>query len=182
MALVSLLEPDEVDSEAAETLRQLAADRGDVPNIYRSMAHSPRLMTQFVKFVETLWRETKIPRTLQELLILRAAQLMHSNYEWGRHRMLARRVGVAEEKVVELANWNTSSRFDDTERAALAYADAVATGAEIPEHIVSKLRNHFDEQTTVEITMTASFYVGVAQYLRSLQIELEPGFESLTQP
>lgn len=182
MALVSFLEPDGIDPDAAETLRHLAADRGDIPNIYRALAHSPRLLTQFVKFVETLWRETTIPRTLQELLILRVAQLICSNYEWGRHRMLARRVGVAEEKVLELANWVTSSRFDQTERAGLAYADAIATGAEIPEHVVSELRNHFDEQAIVELTMTASFYIGLARYLRSLQIELEPGFETLSEP
>lgn len=181
MARVSYLTPDEADPEARAVLERIAGDRGDLPNVYRTLANSPKLLVRTVALVEGLWRETKVSRLLQELIILRVAQLSASDYEWGRHRMLARRLGLPEEQVQDLANWSNSSHFSASERAALAFTDAVANTGNVPDIVAVELAKHFGADEIVEIAMTAAFYSGFARYLSSMQVELEPGFERLQQ-
>lgn len=74
MARVPLRTPAEVDPEARAVLERIAGDRGDLPRVYASLANSPKLFMRLYAHVEGLWRETTIPRTLQELIILRVAQ------------------------------------------------------------------------------------------------------------
>jgi AhpD family alkylhydroperoxidase len=181
MARVPYLAPDEADPDARAVLERIAGDRGDLPNVYRTLANSPQLLVRTVALVEGLWRETKVSRLLQELIILRVAQVTGSNYEWGRHRMLARRLGLPEEQVQDLAAWPASPRFSNSERAALAFTDAVAAQGSVPDEVAAQLAKHFGSDEIVEIAMTAAFYTGFARYLSSMQVELEPGFERLPQ-
>jgi alkylhydroperoxidase family enzyme len=61
--------------------------------------------------------------------------------------------GVPDEKLAGLADYATSELYDDRERTALAYADAMTrTGEEIPEALFERLRRHFDEDQIVELT------------------------------
>lgn len=61
--------------------------------------------------------------------------------------------GVAEEKLDRLADHATSELYDDRERTALAYADAMTrTGEEISDELFERLRRHFDEDQIVELT------------------------------
>ena len=60
---------------------------------------------------------------------------------------------MADEKLLALADHATSPLFDDRERAALAYADAITrTGEEVPDELFERLRRHFDEDQLVELT------------------------------
>jgi alkylhydroperoxidase family enzyme len=61
--------------------------------------------------------------------------------------------GVPDEKLVALPDHATSELYDDRERTALAYADAMTrTGAEITGELFERLRRHFDEDEIVELT------------------------------
>jgi 4-carboxymuconolactone decarboxylase len=179
MARVPIRTPAEVEPEARAVLERIAGDRGDLPRVYGSLANSPRLFLRLYAHVEALWKETTIPRTLQELVILRVAQRMGSDYEWGRHRLLAGRLGVPEEQVPELAQWRTSSCFDERERAALELTDAIAATGPVPETSCEAAGRIFSPQEIVEIAELAAFYVGLSRYLAAVDVTLEPGFERL---
>jgi alkylhydroperoxidase family enzyme len=168
-----------VDPEARAVLERIAGDRGDLPRVYASLANSPKLFMRLYAHVEGLWRETTIPRTLQELIILRVAQRTGSDYEWGRHRLLAGRLGVPEEQEPELANWESSARFDERERAALGFADGVASAGPVPDSAFEAAGRVFNPQEIVEIAELAAFYVGLSRYLAAVGVELEAGFERI---
>ncbi|MGI8549336.1 MAG: carboxymuconolactone decarboxylase family protein, partial [Dehalococcoidia bacterium] len=95
--------------------------------------------------------------------------------------VLARRLGLPEEQATELRNWQSSSHFDPREKAALAYTDAMVQGGAIPEAVGHEVEKQFDAEELVELTMTAAFYIGLARYLAAIGVELEPGYERLTE-
>src|SRR5687767_7459162 len=101
---------------------------GTPPNLYKALANHPRLVAAWTEFSRTLRHDTRTPRSLRELVILRGAQLMRSEYEWAQHLAMARKAGVSEEKIRDLPSWKTSSSFDAREKAALALAEAVTQG------------------------------------------------------
>lgn len=70
---------------------------------------------------------------------------------------LAQRAGSFA-KVQALANWREADIFDERERAALEYAEAVTvTGASVSDELAARLSKHFDEDGIVELTALIAF-------------------------
>jgi alkylhydroperoxidase family enzyme len=148
---------------------------GTPPNLYRALANHPAIVAAWTEFANTLRNGTRTPRALRELVILRGAQLMHSEYEWAQHLRMARRAGVREAQIEALANWRGSSEFDAREKAALALAEAVTEG-QVSDEVCREATRHFDHHDYVELAVTAGFYAMVARVLDALGVELEPEF------
>src|SRR5712692_3013977 len=90
---------------------------GTPPNLYRALGNQPKLVAAWAEFSRTLRYDTRTPRALRELVILRGAQLMRSEYEWAQHLAMARKSGVRESQIENLSSWTSSSEFDAREKA-----------------------------------------------------------------
>jgi len=62
--------------------------------------------------------------------------------------------------------------------ARLRLAEEVTRGPAASADCVDSLKQHFIDAEIVELTLTASFYVCVSRFLQSMDVDLEPGFES----
>jgi alkylhydroperoxidase family enzyme len=153
--------------------RRLEELWGTPPNLYKALANHPRLVAAWTEFSKTLRHDTRTPRALRELVILRGAQLMRSEYEWAQHLAMARKAGVPEAKIRSLSAWITSSEFDAREKAALALGEAVTVG-EVSEEVYAEAMRHFDHHDYVEIAIVAAFYAMVGRMLDAMGVELEP--------
>src|SRR3712207_729435 len=157
--------PDDVANQVQQAGAQQA-------NLYRALAHAPKLLKAWIDFAWALREQCNTPRQLRELIILRTAQRMLSHYEWHQHRRMAAEAGIDEHQVAELAMWHTSPAFTEAERAALALTDAIVDGHVTDEHNTT-LSEHFDLQARVELTLTAAFYCAAPRLLDALRVPVE---------
>ena len=146
---------------------------GTPPNLYKALANHPQLVAAWTEFSKTLRHDTRTPRALRELVILRGAQLMRSEYEWAQHLAMARKAGVSEAQIQDLSSWKTSARFDEREKAALALGEAVTQG-QVSDAVFKEAKKHFDDHDYVEIALVAAFYAMVGRMLDALGVALEP--------
>ena len=146
---------------------------GTPPNLYRGLGNHPELAAAWTEFSRALRYDTRTPRALRELVILRGAQLARSEYEWAQHLAMARKCGVREAQIAALALWRGSDEFDAREKAALALAEAVTQGR-VGDEVYAEAMRHFDHEEYVELAMVAAFYAMVARMLDAMAIELEP--------
>ena len=101
---------------------------GTPPNLYRALGNHPKLVAAWTEFANTLRHDTRTPRALRELVILRGAQVCAPNTSGLQHLRMARKAGVREAQIAALAAWRTSSEFDAREKAALRLGEAVTQG------------------------------------------------------
>src|SRR4029077_18585934 len=101
---------------------------GEPPNLYKALGNHPKLIAAWAEFSKTLRYDTRTPRALRELVILRGAQLMRSEYEWAQHLKMARKAGISDAQIQALSSWKSSNLFDAREKAALGLAEAVTQG------------------------------------------------------
>ena len=148
---------------------------GEPPNLYKSLANHPRLVGAWTEFARAIRYESRTPRPLRELMILRGAQLMASEYEWAQHLKMARKAGVREEQIGALSSWRSAAQFSAQEKAALAIAEDVTRGRVTDQTCQEALR-HFTHQDYVELALTAAFYAMVGRMLDAMAVELEPEF------
>ena len=153
--------------------KRLAELWGAPPNLYKALANHPGLVAAWTEFSKTLRHDTRTPRALRELVILRGAQLMRSEYEWAQHLAMARNAGVSEAQIQALAGWKTSPLFNAREKAALALGEAVTQGR-VSDAVYAEAMRHFDHHDYVELALVAAFYAMVGRMLDAMGVELEP--------
>jgi AhpD family alkylhydroperoxidase len=152
---------------------------GSPPNLYKALANHPQVIGAWNDFARTLRHESRTPRALRELLILRGAQLMRSDYEWAQHLKMARKAGVREAQIAALAAWKSSAEFDAQEKAALGLAEAVTQGR-VSDEVYAEAMRHFDHHDYVELSVTAAFYAMVGRMLDAMGVQLEPEFKDFS--
>lgn len=148
-----------------------------VPNLYRALANAPAMFRAWLDFAWPLRLNATTPRALRELMIMRGAQVSGAEYEWVHHWPMAEQAGVPAAKLAALADWPSSGLYDAEERVCLRLVDEVNRDGGASADCMSALVAHFGAEAAVELTLTASFYVCVSRMLRSLGIEIEPGYE-----
>ena len=66
---------------------------GKPVNLYRALGNHPPLTAAWTEFANAIRHESRTPRALRELMILRTAQVARSEYEWAQHLRMARKAG-----------------------------------------------------------------------------------------
>jgi 4-carboxymuconolactone decarboxylase len=145
---------------------------GTPPNLYKALANHPALIAAWTEFSKMLRYDTRTPRALRELVILRGGQLMGSEYEWAQHLAMARKAGVTERQIAELAKWRTSSEFSAKEKAAIALSEDVTNGR-VTDAVYQEAMRHFDHHDYVELAAVAAFYAMVGRMLDAMGVQLE---------
>jgi len=164
------------DPALAAMFEEVRARGIRVPNLYRVIGHAPAMLRAWLDFAWPLRLDARTPRRLRELLILRGAQVSGAHYEWVHHTSMALTAGVTQEQIDSIADWENAACFDAQERAVLRLAQEVTAGPAASAECIAALREQgFDEAAIVELTLTASFYVCVARFLLSMEVELEDG-------
>ena len=64
---------------------------GQPVNLYKALANHPAFVGAWTEFAQSMRVDTKTPRGLRELMILRSGQVQESEYEWAQHLRMARK-------------------------------------------------------------------------------------------
>jgi AhpD family alkylhydroperoxidase len=152
-----------------ESARRLIELGGRPINLYRTLAAHPALFKTWMEYAWGLRGASETPRPLRELVILRVAQMTSATYEWSAHVKMARAAGVSEEAIAALDRWREAEVFDERQLAALACAEAMHGGG-VDDPTFDALRAHFTDAEIIELTLTASTYLGLAALLEALRI------------
>lgn len=79
--------------------------------------------------------------------------------------------GIPDAKLHALAAWESSPLFDETERLALAYADAMTfTDRDVDDALFAQLRTAFTEDELVELTATIAWENASSTFNRALRV------------
>ena len=100
--------------------------------------------------------------------------------------------GLQEQQYDQLLNFETSDLYDDRQKAALAYAEAIAWGSQDLDGLWDRLHAHFSEQELVELGCCIALTFGQQSWIRLLGIDhhqymagtsasMAPGFETAEQ-
>ena len=146
---------------------------GKPVNLYRALGNHPALAAAWTEFANAIRHDSKTPRALREIMILRTAQIARSEYEWAHHLRMARKAEVSEAKIAALPSWRTSGEFSARERAALALTEAVMA-CNVSDEVHAEVKRHFSDAEFVELSLTAGFYAMVSRMLDAMRVEMDP--------
>ncbi len=118
--------------------------REAAPEAYRAMAGLQRYVEQ-----------SSLPRELLELVRMRASQLNGCAYCLDMHSKDATAIGLPAQKLFVLDAWREAPFYEERERAALEWTEALTLIAEnqVPDSVFEAVRPHFSDRQLVELTI-----------------------------
>ena len=173
MARIAYVEENDHPELAADIAR-IKGGRGGLINIYKLLLHTPTVcMTWFEHIGAIRWKTRLTPR-LREIAIVRIAQAARYGYALQQHvPRIAVPDGVSLEECEALKDWRGSKFFNDAERAALAYVDAMRAAPEVPDEVFDAVRKHYNEREIVELTVLVGTYLMHNRVFTALRVDIE---------
>lgn len=68
--------------------------------------------------------------------------------------MLGRSVGLTDEEMASMAEWDTAPCFDDTDRLVLRYAEVLTRENRVTDALYAELEARFSREELLELCMT----------------------------
>jgi len=173
MGRVSYVQNDQAEPRIREMFEKTEKNGHTVVNLFRALAHAPKICEYFMKFGNKILFQGNISPQLRELAILAVSHATDAIYERTKHEAIALKEGVSQAQVDAMKQYQTAAVFDEQERAVIRYADEVSRNVRASDEAFEALRAHFNESGLVELTATVGFYNMVSRILENLQVDLE---------
>ncbi|MCC6192849.1 MAG: carboxymuconolactone decarboxylase family protein [Burkholderiales bacterium] len=103
-------------------------------------------------------RSSPIEPALRSLVTVRVSQINDCPFCVDLNSATLAERGASPEKVAALDGWRASELFDERERAALEYAEAITrSDRRVDDELMARVKRHFDDDAVVELTGLVAF-------------------------
>jgi len=169
MALLPYLD----SKDASPEVQKLLTGRPVVLNVQRMTANAQKIFVQRSRLSNALFTQTTIDPRLRELAILRTAKDCHSVYEWTQHVPAARHVGLTDQQINEIDNWQNASCFSEIESLVLKFTDEVNESVKASRETLEALKRHLSPGEIIELLIIIGHWRQTASILETTEVELE---------
>ena len=152
MSRISRLDRNQVTPDIAALYDKAFAQRGNVPNMFRAMAHRPEIFSPMQAHFGAVLNTGTVSTRLKELIIVRTSQVNQTPYCLASHTILALNLGWTDDQLAHLADWPAREDFTPAEKAALRLAETVTRDAHaVTNAQFEELRGFYSEGEVVEL-------------------------------
>jgi len=173
IARIPLMERDEVSPEVASVYDALLKTRGVVPNMFKTLAHTPALALATAGYLKALLSDGALPGAYKELIATRMSVLLGSEYATKAHSLSARQKGAGEEQIAAAKDGFESGAFNEAEKVGFRAAERLhRSGAEITDEFFAELKRHYNDPQIVELIATAAAFELFPRFVDGLRIPI----------
>jgi len=177
MSRISRLDRSQVSADTAALYDKIFAVRGNVPNMFRVMAHRPEIFATMQAHFAAVLNTGTVSTKLKELIIVRTSQVNETPYCLASHTILARTLGWTDDQLAHLADWPSRPDFTPAEKAALRLAETVTRNASgVSGEQFAELLSFYSEGDIVELLCAIGLFNYFNRFNNALQMEpTKPG-------
>jgi alkylhydroperoxidase family enzyme len=189
---ISYVPLDDMDDRMREEMARCAREGTPRPESSAVRAHVPAAFWFFADSWKALFHEGQVEHELKDLCRVYISRTVQCEYCGNQRSEKALAAGLEEAQYDELLNFESSDRYTDRQKAALAYAQSIAWGpgpdGEL-ELLWERLHAHFSEPELVELGCAIGLTLGQQSWIRLLGIDhhqfmagtaasMAPGFQT----
>jgi alkylhydroperoxidase family enzyme len=186
---ISYVPLEDMTPEMRVEMERCAREGTPRPESSAVRAHVPAAFWFFANSWRDLFREGILDHDIKELCRVYVSRSVKCEYCGNQRSEKAKTLGVFEGQYDDLLNFESSSVYDERQKAALAYAEAIAWHLDADDEFWERMHRHFTEPELVELGCFIGLTLGQQSWLRLLNIEhhevmdqgaaaMAPGFET----
>jgi alkylhydroperoxidase family enzyme len=188
---ISYVDPATVTDPAMRAEFERCAREGTPrPESQAVRAHVPATFWSFANTWRDVFKNGVADHTIKELCRIYVSRSVLCEFCGNQRSIKAAKTGLKEDDYSDLINFESSTRYDARQKAALAYAEAITWDLPAGDELWARLHKHFSEPELVEIGYFVAITMGQQRWLRTLNIEhhqilagtdgsMAPGFETM---
>jgi alkylhydroperoxidase family enzyme len=186
---ISYVPLEKMDARMRAEMERCQREGTPRPESSAIRAHVPACFWFFADSWNNIFRNGVLDHALKELCRLYVSRSVSCEYCGNQRSVKATQSGaVIEDQVLDMLNFEKSTAYNDRQKAALAYAEAIVWHLETDDAFWERLYRHFNESELVELGCMIGLTMGQQSWLRLLNIEhhqvlagttasMAPGFE-----
>jgi alkylhydroperoxidase family enzyme len=180
---VAPLADDEMDDETRALLGATSSDirRGPILNIFRTLAHHPKLLKRWMVFGAHVLVKSTLPPRERELAILRIGWRCGSEYEWGQHVAIGRATGLSDDEIRRVAKGPEAPGWNTFDAAILRAVDELHDDSFLSDASWNALTAQWSTEQLIDLIFAVGQYTLVSMALNSLGVQLDAGVEGFRE-
>jgi uncharacterized peroxidase-related enzyme len=177
---IPLLEREQVSLEIATIYDALLKQRGVVPNMFKTLAHTPALALGIAGFLKSLLSDSALPGWYKELVATRLSVLNDSDYAISGHALSAKQKGGSDAQIAAVRGDFEAGPFTEKEKLGLRCAERLhRSSREVDDAFFAQLKSVYSDSEIVELVATAAAFELFPRLVDGLRIPITPVPESL---
>jgi alkylhydroperoxidase family enzyme len=168
---ISYFPLESMDAEMRNEMERCRREGTPRPESSAVRAHVPAAFWSFANSWRDLFKNGVCDHAIKELCRLYVSRSVQCDYCGNQRSIKAAAAGLAEDDVMDLLNFEKSSRYSEKQKAALAYAEAISWHLDTDDAFWERLSGHFTEPELVELGCFIALTMGQQSWLRLLNIE-----------
>ena len=169
MAIIPYAHEDPQDDRVRAVLDRLPEPK---INLFTMLANAPALIGPSLRLGEAILTRSDLPAHLRELAILQSAKTTGTEYEWVQHEVIAKLVGVPDEKVAAIKT-GALDALDAGEAAAMRLVDGCIGSGTPDEALVREVGEQYGRNGLVELLLVAGYYAMLGGVMRAVRIDVD---------
>jgi len=186
---ISYVPVEDMDERMQQEMHRCAREGTPRPESSAVRAHASNAFWAFADSWQALFREGVCDHAVKELCRVYISRTVKCEFCGNQRSVKASTEGLLEQQYDELLNFESSDRYDERQKAALAYAEAIAWRLDPDDAFWERMHAHFTEPELVELGCFIALTFGQQSWIRLLGIEhhqvlagtaasMAPGFEN----
>jgi uncharacterized peroxidase-related enzyme len=172
---IPLLDRDQVTPEVGNVYDALLKTRGVVPNMFKTLAHTPALALASAGYLKALLGDAALPGFYKELIAMRLSVLLGSEYAVKAHALSAHQKGATEAQIAAARTDFEKGPFNEAETLGFRAAERLhRSAAEITDDFFATLQQHFTDAQIIELIATAAAFELFPRFVDALRIPITP--------
>jgi alkylhydroperoxidase family enzyme len=168
---ISYFPYEQMDERMQEEMQRCAREGTPRPESSAVRAHAPHAFWAFADSWKALFHSGVCDHAIKELCRVYISRTVKCEFCGNQRSTKATTAGLQEAQYDELLNFESSDKYDDRQKAALAYAQAIAWGEDDLDSLWARLRAHFTEAELVELGNCIALTYGQQSWIRLLGID-----------
>jgi len=187
---ISYVDPATVDPDMRAEFERCAREGTPRPESQAVRAHVPAAFWSFANTWRDVFKNGVADHKIKELCRIYVSRSVLCEFCGNQRSIKAATAGLQEADYMDLINFESSTKYDERQKAALAYTECITWDLPSTDELWARLNKHFSEPEIVEIGYFVAITMGQQRWLRTLNIEhhqvlagqdgsMAPGFENL---
>ncbi|MBT5458527.1 MAG: hypothetical protein HOK82_18135 [Rhodospirillaceae bacterium] len=161
----------------------IAAQRsvGQVRGPFAVLLRTPDIGERVADMVDHMLSETRVPLPLKELAIIVIARHYTAQYEWFIHARRAKQVGLDEAAIEAIRHRRRPELSDAAEIMVYDLTLEILENSKLSDQTYDRAVTAFGEEAMVELVALIGFYIMIAVFLVSFDVDVpDPDAELLS--
>jgi alkylhydroperoxidase family enzyme len=169
---ISYVPLEKMDADMRREMERCQREGTPRPESSAVRAHVPAAFWFFANSWRDLYRNGVLDHAIKELCRLYVSRSVQCEYCGNQRSVKATTSGaLIEDHVMDLLNFEKSTKYNERQKAALTYAEAIAWHLNPDDAFWQRMHKHFSEPELVELGCMIGLTLGQQSWLRLLNIE-----------